>query len=688
MTAESGDLRARLQQALGAAYTLERELGGGGMSRVFLAHEHALGRRVVIKVLAPELAHELSAERFAREIQLSSQLQHPNIVPVLAAGAAPEMPYYTMPFIDGESLRARLTRLPDSTRIAVASAIEILRDVARALAYAHAQGVVHRDIKPENILLAHDAAVVADFGVAKATAAALISGPVSSTLTHAGVTLGTPAYMSPEQAAGDPTVDHRADLYAWGVVAYELLAGAHPFAGRESVQSLITAHLVEQPRPLGEMVSNLPPAASAIVMRCLAKNPADRPTDAREIISALAGSGSEVPGAAPGAAHSGDVTVVIAGNRTPAGGRGRSRRLALVAAAVVTLATILALVARNTRGVPAASGTTAHDAYLRGKVRVSSENRQDNDAAIESLREAIAADPSLAAAHAELSRAYTIKAFYFAPDSEKARLNEDAEVAVETALSLDPKLAEAHFARGLLLWTPGKRFPHEQTVRAYRQALDLNPNLDEAHHQLGIVYFHVGLLDEARREIDKALAINPGNTLARFRIGVIDMYRGDYEAAYAIFNSTPLGKNPPLWAFQTATALFRLGRVDEATALIDKFLRDYPKDDGGVGYSVRAMMLAKSGQRREAEAAIQKSLELGRNFGHFHHSAYNIASAYALLGNTTEAIRWLQAAADNGFPCYPLFMADTQLDGLRTDRRYTAFMAKLKRDWEERKRTL
>ena len=191
------------------------------MSRVFLAHEHALGRRVVIKVLAPELAHELSAERFAREIQLSSQLQHPNIVPVLAAGAAPEMPYYTMPFIDGESLRARLTRLPDSTRIAVASAIEILRDVARALAYAHAQGVVHRDIKPENILLAHDAAVVADFGVAKATAAALISGPVSSTLTHAGVTLGTPAYMSPEQAAGDPTVDHRADLYAWGVVAYE-----------------------------------------------------------------------------------------------------------------------------------------------------------------------------------------------------------------------------------------------------------------------------------------------------------------------------------------------------------------------------------------------------------------------------------------------------------------------------------
>ena len=334
------------------------------------------------------------------------------------------------------------------------------------------------------------------------------------------------------------------------------------------------------------------------------------------------------------------------------------------------------------------SGSKGYDAYLRGKVRVSGENPQDNKAAIAALREAVAADPALAPAWAELSRAYTVSAFYFAPDSEKKRLNEDAEVAVEKALALDPNLAEAYLARALLIWTPRQRFPHDLAVRAYRRALALDPKLDEAHHQLAIIYFHVGMLDEAQSEVERALALNPGNTLARFRLGVIDMYRGEYERAYAFFNSTSLDRNPRLWAFQTATALFRLGRVAEATALIDNFLREYPMDEGGTGYSVRAMMLAKAGRRPEAEAAIAKALAVGRTFGHFHHAAYNVASAYALLGERAKAITWLEDAADNGFPCYPLFANDTQLDGLRADPRFIALLAKLQRDWEQRKRAL
>ena len=259
---------------------------------------------------------------------------------------------------------------------------------------------------------------------------------------------------------------------------------------------------------------------------------------------------------------------------------------------------------------------------------------------------------------------------------------------MEKALSLDPKLGEAHFARGLMLWTPSRRFPHEQAVRAYGQALAFDSTLDEAHHQLALVYLHIGLLDKARAEIEKALALNPGNTLARFRIGVIDLYSGEFEQAHAIFNSTPLERNPTLWAFQEATVLFRLGREGEAAALIDKFLRDYPRDEGGVGHSVRAMMMAKAGRRNEAEAAIAKAIELGRTFGHFHHSAYNIATAYALLGERDEAIRWLQDAADDGFPCYPLFASDTQLDRLRGDPRFVALLAGLRRDWQERQRTL
>jgi tetratricopeptide (TPR) repeat protein/tRNA A-37 threonylcarbamoyl transferase component Bud32 len=670
--------RNHLDRSLSGSYRIERELGGGGMSRVFLAEETALGRRVVVKVLAPELTHDVSAERFAREIRLSARLQHPNIVPVLAAGVAQDVPYYTMPFIEGESLRARLERLAPGQRLSPAQAIPLLRDVARALNYAHSLGVVHRDIKPENVLLGYDAAMVADFGVAKALLAARTRSPAGShpTLTQDGVSLGTPAYMSPEQAAGDPTVDHRADLYSWGILAYEVLAGTHPFAGRHSVHALVSAHLTEEPKPLQVAAPGLSPAALAIVTRCLAKSPADRPASAEEIVAALGQTTTGGVSAAPR----------------------RLRRLAPLAAGIVVIAGVvfgLLYAGSSEPTIPVSPASQrvnirspGYDAYLRGKVRVTTENPSDNDAAISALQQAIAADPSLAPAHAALSRAYTIKAFYFASDHEKKQLNEDAEVEVEKALRLDPELGEAHFARGLMLWTPGRRFPHEQAVQSYKRAIALDSTLDEAHHQLGLVYLHVGLLDRGQHEVERALAINPGNTLARFRLGVIELYRGEYARAYDIFNSTPLEKNPTLWAFQTATALFRLERVSEATELLDKFLEDYPKDEGGVGHSVRAMLLARAGRRAEAEREIAQSIALGRTFGHFHHTAYNIASAYALLGKPRDAMTWLQLAADEGFPCYPLFASDTQLDPIRTDPGFKALLAKMKADWEERGRTL
>jgi len=332
--------------------------------------------------------------------------------------------------------------------------------------------------------------------------------------------------------------------------------------------------------------------------------------------------------------------------------------------------------------------SAAYDYYLRGKVNVNSENAENNEAAIKLLKQAVDADPNFAPAYAELSRAYSIKTFYFAPEAEKKQLNEDAEVAVEKALKLNPDLAEAHLARGLILWTHARRFPHEQVIQAYRRALDLDPNLDEAHHQLGVVYFHIGLLDKAWEEIEKALAINPSNTLARFRFGVIDMYRANYEEALAVFNSTPLETNPSLWAFQKATALFRLGRNDEAAALVGEFLKNYPEDRGGVGTSVKAMMLARDHKETEAEGAIKRANEIGKGFGHFHHTAYNIASAYALMGKTEAAIKWLQDAAEDGFPCYPLFENDANLNSLRKDEHFIAFMAKLKQRWEHYRATL
>src|SRR5512146_406472 len=221
------DLRDQLQATLGGAYTLERELGGGGMSRVFVADEARFKRKVVVKVLSPELFEGISAERFEREIQLAASLQQANIVPVLSAGDAGGMPYYTMPFVDGESLRARLARGP----LSIAESVSILRDVARALAYAHERGIVHRDIKPDNVLLSRGTAVVTDFGIAKAIVASQTHSG-APTLTMTGVAIGTPAYMAPEQAAGDPDTDHRADIYSFGCLAYELLAGRPPFVAK------------------------------------------------------------------------------------------------------------------------------------------------------------------------------------------------------------------------------------------------------------------------------------------------------------------------------------------------------------------------------------------------------------------------------------------------------------------------
>jgi eukaryotic-like serine/threonine-protein kinase len=285
------ELRAQLERALGGAYTIERELGGGGMSRVFLAEESALGRTVVVKVLPPELTGDVSIDRFKREIQVAARLQHAHIVPVLTAGETDGLPYYTMPFVEGESLRARLDR---AGALPIVEAVSVLRDVARALKYAHERGIVHRDIKPDNVMLADGSAVVTDFGIAKAISASR-TNPATTTLTQAGMALGTPAYMAPEQAAGDPATDHRADLYAFGCLAYEMLAGKRPFT-EASPHQLLVAHMTKPAEPVTLHRAETPAPLAALVARCLEKDPADRPGSAAELLRALDGvSGEPAP---------------------------------------------------------------------------------------------------------------------------------------------------------------------------------------------------------------------------------------------------------------------------------------------------------------------------------------------------------------------------------------------------------
>ena len=287
------ELRDRLQSALGASYRVERELGGGGMSRVFLAQEVRLGRQVVVKVLPPELAAGVSAERFEREIRLAAALQHPHIVPLLTAGSQGDLLYYVMPHIAGESLRARIAH---ERELPVGDTVRILRDVCDALAYAHGHGLVHRDVKPDNVLLSGKHALVTDFGVAKAVSSS--SGTGGATLTSLGMALGTPAYMAPEQAAGDPNVDHRADLYAVGALGYELLAGRPPFGGL-SPQGMLAAQVTTTPDPVTQHRDTVPPALAALIMRCLAKHPADRPQSAEELVGQLEAMATPTGGITP-----------------------------------------------------------------------------------------------------------------------------------------------------------------------------------------------------------------------------------------------------------------------------------------------------------------------------------------------------------------------------------------------------
>ena len=268
-----------LQQTLGTAYHIERELGGGGMSRVFVAQDTTLDREVVVKVLMAESTNGVSGERFRREIQVIAKLQHPHIVSILSAGAADGTLYYIMPFVKGETLRARMSR---EGPFKIADTVKVLREVLDALAFAHEQGVVHRDIKPENVLIEAGHALVADFGIAKAL-------HESGSMTSAGIALGTPTYMAPEQATADPTTDHRADLYAVGVLAYELLIGTPPFCG--SAQQVITAHITTPAPALRVRRADVPVVLADLIARALAKEPSARPQSANEMQAAL----EEVP---------------------------------------------------------------------------------------------------------------------------------------------------------------------------------------------------------------------------------------------------------------------------------------------------------------------------------------------------------------------------------------------------------
>jgi DNA-binding winged helix-turn-helix (wHTH) protein/thioredoxin-like negative regulator of GroEL len=340
-------------------------------------------------------------------------------------------------------------------------------------------------------------------------------------------------------------------------------------------------------------------------------------------------------------------------------------------------------VSPNGAAAPVQGGRSpSYELYLRGKVKAGNVKKEETEAAIKLLEKAVAIDPNFAEALAQLARAYIRMAFNFTMGSDRTAFLENAEVAIEAALDQKPDLAEGHFARGLILWTHTKGFAHEQAIQSYKRSLESNPNADETYHQLSMVYGHIGLLDEALQTVRRAIELNPNNTMARFRVSNYLAWQGTFDEAMSVLKTVPRDVSPLLVDRIRAETLIQLRRLDEAEAIVDQYLENHPADEGGSFTSVKALILARFGKREDVEEAIDQCAGIDEGFGHYHHTAYNIGCAYAILNEPGQALKWLEVAADDGFPCYTYFEIDPNLDNLRTVARFTDFMTALHRQWK------
>ena len=307
------------------------------------------------------------------------------------------------------------------------------------------------------------------------------------------------------------------------------------------------------------------------------------------------------------------------------------------------------------------------------------EGRVNNPKVIALLEKAVKADPNFAEAYAELALAYVIRLFLYAP--EEKELEAKAYLAVERALSLKPNLPVAYLARGRLKWTPFNHFPHEDAINDFKHALALDPNLDEAHHYLGLVFVHIGLIEEARAEFKAAIALNPSNNGAQYRLGETLFYEGKFREARNVLETIDADFNPDLKEYQLGWAMFSSGQTEEAISRVQNYLQQHPGDRGGLLASVQAMMFAATGNHREAEKKIAAA-QTRRGFGHFHHTEYNIACTYGLMNKTNKSVEWFEKATGDGFNCYPMFEKDRSLDSVRNDSRFREIMEIERKKWE------
>lgn len=645
-------LGQRLQESLGDAYVVERELGGGGMSRVFVAFEKALGRRVVVKLLPPDLAADISVERFRREIQVAAQLVHPNIVPLLSAGEADGLPFYTMPLVEGESLRTRLAR---AGPLEIDQALELARQIAHALDYAHRRGIIHRDVKPGNVLL-HDErhALVTDFGIARA----LTQASSSPTLTEVGLALGTPTYMSPEQAAGERELDRRSDIYSLGCVIYEMLTGAPPYAGTTAHAVIVRHHMQPIPRA-SDARAGVPPGVADALVRAMAKDPEGRFPTARDFSRALESTGVTLPVTEAVLAKLPRKSIAVLPFANLSGDSSSDffsdgitediiTQIATIAGLKVISRTSAMRYKATTKDLTTIAGELGVAAILEGSVR------RDGDALRITARLVdAAADEELWAERFDrrMEDVFAVQ----------------AEVAERIAEALDTRLSSAERARifrpptrdmeaynlcllGRHYWARYTERDLRTAIGYFEQAISRDPEfasayvgLSEASFHLGTGYFNVRPMQaysRTRSAADKAVQLEPRSADAQARLAAVEWWY-DYDFAAARRRLEAAVSEDPNSASAhniLANVLQSTGRHDEAIAETQRARALDP-----LSYFINgnaALALYRARRYEEAVAGFRRQIELDRTLP---MACAFIAFPLIQLGRFDEAINGVRA---------------------------------------------
>ncbi len=716
------DVQTRLQSSIADRYTLEREVGRGGMATVFLAQDPRYQRPVALKVLHPELAVSLGSERFLREIQIAARLQHPHIVPLYDSGQAGDLLYYVMPFIEGESLRQRLER---EHQIPLEDAVRIARAVATALDYAHRQQIVHRDIKPENVMLHEGEAMVTDFGIAKAVAAA-----VAANLTQTGTAIGTPTYMSPEQAGGETNLDGRSDIYSLGAVLYEMVAGSAPFVG-PTTQAIIAKLFTEAVPPLKDRREGVPQWLDQAIMKALAKEPAARYATAAQFAQALTWpTGGSTPPGMPAGSSAGKSIAVLPFVNMSNDPDNEYFTDGIAEEIINALTKIQALRVASRTSAFAFKGknedigeigrklkvTTVLEGSVRkagNKLRVTAQlvnvadgyhlwsERYDRqledvfaiqdeiaDSIVKALRVMLSPEEKRAIEKAPTENVeaydYYLRGLQFAHQFRRTGV-QFARRMFERAIEIDPNYALAYAGIAdscafLYMYWDGSKANLEAADSASRRALELDPDLAEAHASRGFGLTLSRQYEEARREFETALRLNPKLYAAHYLYARACVQEGKLAEAVRHFEDAARVRPEDYQALLLMQApLNGLGRHDEAIevlgrglALAEKHLELNPDDPRALYLSASALI--QMGQPERGLEWANRALAMDPEDSLV---LYNVACADALGGKHEDAIRCLDKAIQNGFGHREWLEHDSDLNALRQDPRFQALLKKL-----------